>query len=175
MKRDSRLSNVLHALLHMAEMDGPATSESLAQAMQTNPVVVRRLMAGLRYAGFVASAKGHGGGWVLSCPLADITLRDIHEALGAPTLLAVGNRVESPGCIVEQAVNRALSDAYQAAEEVLLARLGEVTLAQLSAEFHQRMVAGGHSHKAIAHDHDHNQDDANNDHSSQKDSDDSSV
>ena len=47
MKRDSRLSTVLHALLHMAEMDGPATSESLAQAMQTNPVVVRRLMAGL--------------------------------------------------------------------------------------------------------------------------------
>ncbi|MNT22632.1 hypothetical protein D3C72_1580230 [compost metagenome] len=64
----------------------------------------------------------------------------------------MGNRVESPGCIVEQAVNRALSDAYQAAEEVLLARLGEVTLAQLSAEFHQRMVAGGHSHKEISHD-----------------------
>lgn len=136
----------------MAEMDGPATSESLAQAMQTNPVVVRRLMAGLRYAGFVTSAKGHGGGWVLSCPLSEITLRDIHEALGAPTLLAVGNRVESPGCVVEQAVNQALSSAYQAAEDVLLAQLGEVTLAQLSAEFHQRMVAGCHSHQDISHD-----------------------
>ena len=136
----------------MAEMDGPATSEALSQAMQTNPVVVRRLMAGLRYAGFVTSAKGHGGGWVLSCPLSEITLRDIHEALGAPTLLAVGNRVESPGCIVEQAVNRALSDAYRAAEDVLLARLGEVTLAQLSAEFHQRMVAECHSHQDISHD-----------------------
>ena len=79
-------------------------------------------------------------------------MRDIHEALGAPTLLAVGNRVENPGCIVEQAVNRALTDAYQAAEEVLLARLGEVTLAQLSAEFHQRMVAGCHSHQDISHD-----------------------
>ena len=136
----------------MAEMEGPATSEALAQAMQTNPVVVRRLMAGLRYAGFVTSAKGHGGGWVLSCPLSEITLRDIHEALGAPTLLAVSNRVESPGCVVEQAVNRALSDAYRAAEDVLLARLGEVTLAQLSAEFHQRMVAGCHSHQDISHD-----------------------
>ncbi|KRD13881.1 Rrf2 family transcriptional regulator [Acidovorax sp. Root267] len=153
MKRDSRLSNVLHALLHMAEMDGPATSDSLAQAMQTNPVVVRRLMAGLRYAGFVSSAKGHGGGWVLSCPLADITLRDIHEALGAPTLLAVGNRVESPGCVVEQAVNEALSDAFEAAEQVLLTRLGEVTLAQLSAQFHERMVARGHAHKDFAHEH----------------------
>lgn len=137
----------------MAEMDGPATSESLAQAMQTNPVVVRRLMAGLRYAGFVSSAKGHGGGWVLSCPLADITLRDIHEALGAPTLLAVGNRVESPGCAVEQAVNDALSDAFEAAEQVLLTRLGEVTLAQLSAQFHERMVGRGHAHKDFSHEH----------------------
>src|SRR3989344_4163059 len=113
MKRDSRLSNVLHALLHMAELEGPATSEAMAQAMQTNPVVVRRLMAGLRYAGFVSSAKGHGGGWVLSCPLTDITLRDIYEALGA--------------------------------------RLGAVTLAQLSAEFHERMVAGCHGHKEMEH------------------------
>ena len=62
MKRDSKLSGVLHALLHMAEMEGPVTSESLAMAMQTHPVVVRRVMAGLREAGFVSSAKGHGGG-----------------------------------------------------------------------------------------------------------------
>ena len=48
MKRDSRLSGVLHVLLHMAEQGGPATSESLAKAMGTNPVVIRRIMAGLR-------------------------------------------------------------------------------------------------------------------------------
>ena len=32
MKRDSRLSGVLHVLLHMAEHEGPATSEVLAKA-----------------------------------------------------------------------------------------------------------------------------------------------
>ena len=86
MKRDSRLSGVLHCLLHMAERGTPVTSEWLARAMHTNPVVIRRLMGGLRDAGFVASAKGHGGGWVLSCRLEDITLRDVHEAVGAPEL-----------------------------------------------------------------------------------------
>nr|WP_145547671.1 Rrf2 family transcriptional regulator [Variovorax boronicumulans] len=143
MNKDSRLSGVLHALLHMAEMQCPATSETLARAMSTNPVVVRRLMAGLREAGFVASAKGHGGGWVLCCPLERITLRDIHEAVGAPALLAVGHRSENPECLVEQAVNTALQGAYQQAEALLLARLGEVTLAQLSADFHSRMLASG--------------------------------
>ena len=105
MKRDSKLSGVLHVLLHMAEMEGPVTSELLAVAMHTNPVVIRRLMAGLRQAGFVSSAKGHGGGWVLSCSLSAVTLGDVHNAVGAPALLAMGNRTESPGCIVEQAVN----------------------------------------------------------------------
>ena len=151
MKRDSKLSAILHVLLHMAEMDGPATSESLAQAMHTNPVVVRRLMAGLRQAGFVSSAKGHGGGWVLSCPLSAVTLADIHAAVGAPALLAFGNRTESPGCIVEQAVNTALDGACREAEALLLARLGRITLADLSKDFHRRMHEGGFTAKDIAH------------------------
>jgi len=151
MKRDSRLSGVLHCLLHMAELDRPATSEWLAQAMQTNPVVIRRLMAGLRDAGFVASAKGHGGGWVLTCPLDRITLRDIHEAVGAPTLLAVGHREESPGCLVEQAVNSALDDAYRQAEALLLERLGAVTLASLSRDFHRRLQRSGRSLHEVSH------------------------
>lgn len=62
MKRNSRLSAVLHALLHMAERDRPMTSEELAACLHTNPVVVRRTMAGLREAGLVTSGRGHGGG-----------------------------------------------------------------------------------------------------------------
>ena len=152
MKRDSRLSGVLHCLLHMAELQQPATSEWLARAMQTNPVVIRRLMAGLREAGLVASAKGHGGGWVLSCPLDRITLRDIHEAVGAPALLAVGHREESPGCLVEQAVNAALDDAYRQAEALLLKRLSGITLAALSRDFHQRLQASGRPLQETVHD-----------------------
>ena len=44
MKKDSRLSSVLHALLHMAERGEPLTSDELAMCMRTNPVVVRRTM-----------------------------------------------------------------------------------------------------------------------------------
>ncbi len=152
MKRDSRLSGVLHVLLHMAEHEGPMTSEMLAKAMQTNPVVIRRVMAGLREAGYVRSEKGHGGGWTLACDLGAVTLRDIYQALGHPSLLAMGNRTESPGCLVEQAVNATLSDAFRDAEALLLARFETVTLAALSADFHARMKQRGIS---FAKDHDH--------------------
>jgi len=143
MRRDSRLSGVLHLLLHMAEHSGPVTSEVLAKAMGTNPVVIRRIMGGLREQGYVRSEKGHGGGWEIACDLAAVTLRDIYEALGCPSLLAMGNRTESPGCLVEQAVNAALDRAFQEAESLLLNRFGEVTLAALSADFHARYVARG--------------------------------
>jgi DNA-binding IscR family transcriptional regulator len=124
----------------MAEADGPVTSEHLAMAMQTNPVVLRRIMAGLRERGFVKSEKGHGGGWTIACDFAAVTLRDVYEALGAPEPFAIGNRTDSPGCLVEQAVNAALDDAFREAEALLLERFARVTLAALSADFHARML-----------------------------------
>ncbi|RYX93935.1 MAG: transcriptional regulator [Bradyrhizobiaceae bacterium] len=138
MRRDSRLSGVLHVLLHMAEDDTPKTSETLARAMSTNPVVVRRIMAGLREQGLVSSEKGHGGGWRIACDLTKVTLRDIYEALGEPDILAMGNRADRPGCLVEQAVNAALGKAFDEAEALLLHHFGEVTLAMLSADFNAR-------------------------------------
>lgn len=141
MRCDSRLSGVLHVLLHMAEHREPVTSEVLAKAMGTNAVVVRRTMSGLREQGLVRSEKGHGGGWTLACDLSRVTLRDVYDALGRPTLLAIGNRAEASDCLVEQAVNAALGRTFDAAEAVLLARFGEVTLAMLSADFHKRFAA----------------------------------
>jgi DNA-binding IscR family transcriptional regulator len=149
MRRDSRLSGVLHVVLHLAERGRPVTSEELAKVMDTNPVVIRRLMAGLREQGYVRSEKGHGGGWTLACDLSQVTLRDIHAALGSPSLLAMGNRTEAPGCLVEQAVNSALGQVFVDAETLLLSRFGEVTLAVLGADVHERMgAARGRTHAA---------------------------
>lgn len=134
---------MLHVLLHMAEMNGPVTSDVMAKVMQTNPVVVRRIMAGLRNAGFVRSTKGHGGGWTMACDLSAITLWDVYASLGSPELFAIANRTATPDCLVEQAVNAALDAAFCEAEALLLDRFGTVTLARLSADFHARLVASG--------------------------------
>ena len=143
MRRDGRLSGVLHVLLHMAEFKKPVTSERLAAVMQTNPVVVRRVMAGLRDLGIVASGKGHGGGWTLSCDLDGVTLHDVYLALGAPGIFAMGHRSEAPECLVEQAVNAALGTVFEDAERLLLSRLGDVTLGQISVDFRARLAKRG--------------------------------
>ena len=138
MKHDSRLSSVLHALLHMAEQDGPMTSDALAQCLGTNPVVVRRTMGLLRNAGLVTSDRGHAGGWRIAADLSTVSLRQLHEALGEPAIFAVGNRHERPECLVEQSVNAALDGAFAEAEAMLLERFSEITLASLAADFARR-------------------------------------
>lgn len=138
------MSGVLHVLLHMAEFEKPVTSERLAVVMQTNPVVVRRVMAGLRDHGLVTSGKGHGGGWTLSCDLDRVTLHDVYLALGAPSIFAMGHRSDEPECLVEQAVNAALATAFENAERLLLSRLGEVTLGQLGVDFQAQLAARRH-------------------------------
>jgi hypothetical protein len=57
----------------------------------------------------------------------------------------MGNRTEAPGCLVEAAVNNALNHAFVEAETLLLNHFRNVTLAQLSEDFHQRMQARGFS------------------------------
>lgn len=154
MTSSSQLSDVLHVLLHMAEADGPVTSEALAKVMQTHPVVLRRLMTGLRDAGFVCSAKGHGGGWMLGVPLERLSLRDVHEALGGPALVSLGFRSDHSQCLVAQAVNDTLGGVIREAESLLLKRLGSVTLAALAQDFHRRMELRGpaaHSHEGHHH------------------------
>lgn len=133
MNKDTRLSGVLHVLLHLSTVPTAMTSEVLAHTMGTNPAVFRRTMAGLRNAGYVRSGQGPGGGWSLARPLATITLLDVYVALGRPTLFAIGNRNEMTGCKVEEAVNGALNQTMAAAEELFIRRFGEITLDQLAA------------------------------------------
>ncbi|MGY4816532.1 Rrf2 family transcriptional regulator [Pseudomonas chlororaphis subsp. piscium] len=141
MRNDTRLSRMLHVLIHMDRHDSPATSETIAQMLGTNPVVVRRTMALLKEQGYVRSEKGHRGGWSLARALSDMTLLDIHQALGSSSIFAIGLSTDHPQCLVEQAVNTALSEVFDAAQALLVERLGKITLAQLAEDFEEHYRA----------------------------------
>ncbi|WP_242123793.1 Rrf2 family transcriptional regulator [Sphingobium sp. Sx8-8] len=142
MRNDSRLSRMLHVLLHMARHEGAMTSEAIAAMLGTNPVVIRRTMAGLRDAGYVSSEKGHGGGWVIAADLETVSLLDVHRAVGGSRIFAIGNEHSNPDCAVEGAVNQALEEALAEAEALLVARLGAVKLSDLARSFDARCASG---------------------------------
>jgi len=152
MKRDSKLSSVLHVLLHLAHSERPMTSDQMAAMLGTNPVLVRRVLAGLRERGYISSERGHGGGWSITCDLSTVTLRDVYNAVGAPTVFAMGNRNEHSACLVEQVVNASLADAFAQAEALLVERLGQVTLADLARDFNGRYDL--HLYGKLQHEHD---------------------
>ena len=135
MKSDNRLWRTLHVLLHMHQSQQPMTSQAIGEMLNTNPVVVRRTMAGLRERHYVHSEKGHGGGWQLTCKLEDMTLLDVYEALGSPTLFAMGQASDSQGCLVEAAVNQALAEVMEQARQLLLTRFASISLAEIDADF----------------------------------------
>ena len=135
MKSDNKLSSILHVILHLAEHNQAMTSDTLALYLKTNPVVIRRMMAGLRQAGLVKSVKGHGGGWTMAKPLTAISLHDVYQALGAPRLFAQGYRQDAPQCLIEQAVNASLDSAFATAEQQLLQRFSSLSLADIAADF----------------------------------------
>ncbi len=135
MRQDSRLSRMLHVLIHMGQHDGAMTSDMIARMLDANPVVIRRTMAGLRENGYVHSEKGHGGGWTLARPLEELTLLDIHRAVGEPSVFALGPAYDMPGCPIEKAVNATLKDVFADAEQLLLKRFAGVTLADIARDF----------------------------------------
>jgi Rrf2 family protein len=134
MKLNQPLSLSLHALLHMAEQpDASMTSAELAACMNTNAVVIRRTFAGLRQAGIVTSAKGHGGGWRLDRAPAAITLDQVQRALGERVVACSASDMP-PECLVNRAVQNALDEAMAEAVRLLDQRLATLTLADLMAD-----------------------------------------
>lgn len=137
MNRDSRLSVALHVLLHLRERDAPVTSEALGSMMDTNPVVIRRMLGGLRDAGIVMAGKGHGGGWSLAADLAKVSLGDVYESLGVASAFGIGLHEEAPRCPLEREVNRAVGDALAQAEAYLMERFRSVNVADLIETAHK--------------------------------------
>ena len=131
MKRNSKLSLALHTLSHMAgDPDRMRTSVDIAEHAGTNPVVVRRVLGGLREAGLLISEKGHSGGWRLARRPETITLADVYLALDE-SLVSNGDNVEQSECAVENALQRRVSGVLKEIEESLVVRLGETTLSDL--------------------------------------------
>jgi Rrf2 family protein len=142
MRADNRLSRMLHVLIHMQQTSDPMTSDAIAEVLQTNPVVVRRTMAGLRDHGYVTSLKGHGGGWTLAQPLSSITLLDVYNALEQPSIFSVGWGEDHDNCLVERAVNQQLAQSLSDAQARLLKDFGKVTLQSILDSVSESSSAG---------------------------------
>ncbi len=127
----TRFSVATHILLMMAADPGcRLTSPRIAGSVNTNPVVVRRIMRLLANAELIRVRRGQGGA-ALGRPAERITLDDVWIAVNpapAPPLLPVHPRPD-PSCPVGRHVPRLLSESFLAAEQGLRSALARTSLA----------------------------------------------
>ena len=89
MTKSSRFVVATHCLTLLAYGDGEAmTSDYIAGSVNTNPVVVRRILGMLAKAGLVTTHEGAGGGVRLAKSANDIDLRTVFAAVEPDELFA---------------------------------------------------------------------------------------
>jgi Rrf2 family protein len=132
MAANSRLTVAAHALtwigLYQRRGNEVATSEQIATSVNTNPVVIRRLLAELRKAGLADSRRGAGAGWTLSRNLAAITLLDVYEAIEPGPVLGLHPSTPDPECVVGHGIGPAMASVYDGVEAALRNELAKTTL-----------------------------------------------
>jgi Rrf2 family protein len=132
---NNRLTMAVHTLVWIVmraqESDELATSEQVAGSVNTNPVVIRRILSQLKAAGLVESRRGVGAGWYLIKEPAEITLQDVYEAVEPGNLFALHATEPNQECPVGRGIQPALTTLYDRADQALREELATTTVADV--------------------------------------------
>jgi Rrf2 family protein len=139
----SKLSVGVHILAALAYMDGePMTSEHLGESVNTNPVVIRRLLGLFREAGYVESKNGVGGGWLLVADPRRITLLDVLQTVEPQNeMFALHRCVPNQECPIGCNIVEVLSEIYEDVRKGMVERLARSTIASIVGKLKKQSSA----------------------------------
>lgn len=137
-KLSSRFSIAVHILTLTAMSDVSCTSHYIASSVNTNPVLIRRIIGNLKKAGLIDVHAGTGG-TSLQKDLSEITLLDVYHAVDVTednTLFNFhkGNIQCKVGANIESILGRAFKNAQTAMEN----ELSLVTIQDIIDELNKR-------------------------------------
>lgn len=120
----------VHVLAVLAYREGDrVTSVLLAGSINTNPVIVRRLLLALQRAKLVDTCKGAGSGSRLSRSPGRINLAEIYRAVEDSESFAIPVRKPSAACPVGNCMRETLNRIFASAQEAMERDLEKTTLA----------------------------------------------
>jgi Rrf2 family protein len=121
----------IHVLtLLAANQDSLVTSESIAESVDTNPVVIRRTMSHLRKHGLVNSRPGIKGGWLLTKPPELISLWEIYHAIDHDCVLSIHSH-PNPNCLIGGNIREPLTQVFGRAQSAMETELRKFTVADI--------------------------------------------
>lgn len=130
---DTRFSVSIQIMMTVAHhKDELVTSELLANALDTNPTFVRKMVARLVEGGLLNSYRGKGGGIELARKANDISLKEIYLAsTNEKKLINVHNKPVLKTCDVSCCIKSVLGDLVDGIENSTQAYLSKKTLNDL--------------------------------------------
>jgi Rrf2 family protein len=129
MRTSCRFAMAVHVLAVLAYKQGQSvTSGFLADSVNTNPVVIRRLLLALQGAKLVETRKGAGLGSRLARPPGKISLAEVYSAVEEDEPFALPPREPNRKCPVGTCVQEALEEVFIAAEKAMQREFANTTL-----------------------------------------------
>lgn len=109
MPANSRFAIAVHILTLMARAGSePLKSDKVAASVNTNPVVIRRILCALSKAGLVVSQTGAAGGSRLALKPGQITLLEVYRAVDGGDVFALHSQPPNAKCPVGMNIEAAL-------------------------------------------------------------------
>ncbi|MGI8812598.1 MAG: Rrf2 family transcriptional regulator [Pyrinomonadaceae bacterium] len=132
MAANTQFSIAVHVLTMLARSENSnLKSDYLAKSVNTNPVVVRRLLGHLAQGDLVISQTGANGGTRLSrCP-DRINLAEVYKAVSCGEVFALHSKAPSQDCPVGRNIEAVLCRLQKEIDRTVAEKFAEYTLADL--------------------------------------------
>jgi Rrf2 family protein len=132
MAANSRFAVAVHIMMLLARHpEEYLSSERIAKSVNTNPVVVRRLLCKLCAKQLVHCRLGKRGGAALGSDATRISLFDVYQAVEEQGLFAQHARPENPDCEISCKMKKTLAKVFKQCEGALARNLKQTTIAEL--------------------------------------------
>lgn len=129
MSTSSRFAVAVHVLTLMAWADDePLKSEQVAESVNTNPVVIRRILCELAESKLVVSQTGAMGGSKLARQPEQITLLDIYQAVENRGVFSLHRHPPNRHCPVGVNIGTVLNDVLDEVDSAVERVLANITL-----------------------------------------------
>ena len=134
MQISSRFTIAVHifACIDTFEKDHKITSDFLADSINVNPVIIRKLLSQLKNAGLIQVKRGSGGA-SFARPLEDITLLDIYRAVDCVEKGELFHFHENPNqqCPVGRNIHNILDDKLDRIQNAMEREMASITMADV--------------------------------------------
>ena len=131
MAANSRFAMATHIMTALAVQEDLLNSHDLADTLNTNPVVVRRILGDLHKAGLVETESGCTGGARLAKNKNLISLFEVYAAVESGGLFAYNPNDPNKKCSLSCKMKTVLSHVFDSANDALAEKLKNIKLSDL--------------------------------------------